>query len=580
MLGVAFIFYNHEYSYPQLSATVSSYIDYGTYNLQDATIYKNIEKLGNDNENIFLESQLEKSNVFIIPHDTADIATLSGFYKKLSETLKNTDKTVVILGPDHFWQLNTSFASTKNNWQTSFGEVNPNLQFVKHLMVNAGVVLENNAFKSEHSISIHIPFIAKYFPSAKIVPIIISPKSFNGQLATLADEIYRFNKDAIVLASVDFYHGTSSQQAHLDDNFSLRILASEDLENLTVINADSTASLYAAKYYASISGNSYFKFLARTTTEGIALEPFTTHLYGAFSSEENSTGLASLLFVGDVMLDRYVDEAFRSRGDEIFFGIEELAQDVDLFIFNHEGTFPNIDRPQNLQSLFFSFRKEPLEAFRNSVGVEVIAGLANNHSYNFGETVYRETRKNLADLGFGIFGSPGGGEVDELMIKKEINGKQIIIYGYNQFGNKKEKIIDLIKTNSKQGQLDIVYAHWGNEYTKSPSNFQKDLARQFSEAGADLIVGHHPHIVQSYEKIGEDVVFYSLGNFIFDQYFRENTQHGLALKVVVEDKKVVIFPIPISLKQSIPKIENNSLLNNIALYSGFANVGKIEINNF
>lgn len=289
---------------------------------------------------------------------------------------------------------------------------------------------------------------------------------------------------------------------------------------------------------------------------------------------------AKAVFVGDVMLDRYVDVAFKIRGAEIFSGTGKLVEDADLFVFNHEGTFPDVDRPQDLQSLLFSFRPGVLEAFQASVGVPIAAGLANNHSYNFGESIYRQTRANLKGADFDIFGSPGGGTPEELMLKKEVNGHTLVLYGYNQFGGSREQITELIGANSKQDQLDIVYAHWGNEYIQAPSSYQKETARNFIDAGADIVIGHHPHIVQPYEKIADSVVFYSLGNFIFDQYFRESTQYGLALRVIVDKDSAKIIPTPVSLYKSTPKVEDDTILSDVALFPGFDNIDTIELINF
>ena len=71
--------------------------------------------------------------------------------------------------------------------------------------------------------------------------------------------------------------------------------------------------------------------------------------------------------------------------------------------------------------------------------------------------------------------------------------------------------------------------HWGQEYHLENSSSQQELAHKIIEAGADLIIGHHPHVVQSIEEYKGKLIFYSLGNFVFDQYFSEETRQGLAV---------------------------------------------------
>jgi len=84
----------------------------------------------------------------------------------------------------------------------------------------------------------------------------------------------------------------------------------------------------------------------------------------------------------------------------------------------------------------------------------------------------------------------------------------------------------------------IVSMHSGEEYTQGLTQFQTSFSQMALEAGADLIVGHHPHVVQKSEQRGEQYVFYSLGNFIFDQSFSEETMKGEIVEVLIENQKI------------------------------------------
>ena len=85
--------------------------------------------------------------------------------------------------------------------------------------------------------------------------------------------------------------------------------------------------------------------------------------------------------------------------------------------------------------------------------------------------------------------------------------------------------------------------HWGVEYANTNSATQRKLAQTLSKLGVDIIVGHHPHVVQNIELIDNTLVFYSLGNFIFDQYFSVPVQQGLVLKL---DSDLGIELLPVS----------------------------------
>ncbi|MCJ7788674.1 MAG: CapA family protein, partial [Candidatus Atribacteria bacterium] len=99
----------------------------------------------------------------------------------------------------------------------------------------------------------------------------------------------------------------------------------------------------------------------------------------------------------------------------------------------------------------------------------------------------------------------------------------------------------------------IISLHWGEEYQLTNSLAQQKLAHQIIEAGADLIIGHHPHVVQNIEKYQGKLIFYSLGNFIFDQYFFLETQQGLAVGLEVYPDKLIfrLFPLQINLGQPV-----------------------------
>ena len=99
------------------------------------------------------------------------------------------------------------------------------------------------------------------------------------------------------------------------------------------------------------------------------------------------------------------------------------------------------------------------------------------------------------------------------------------------------------------GEIPIVYAHWGIEYATTSPEYVRELARSFIDAGAELVVGSHPHVVEESEIYKGNTIYYSLGNFIFDQYFSEDVRNGLLLEAVFNSSGVAaIKEIPIKLE--------------------------------
>ena len=94
-----------------------------------------------------------------------------------------------------------------------------------------------------------------------------------------------------------------------------------------------------------------------------------------------------------------------------------------------------------------------------------------------------------------------------------------------------------------------IFVHWGSEYTHVPSDRQRSLARAFIDAGADLVIGAHPHVVQPVEIYNGKVIFYSLGNFVFDQNFSFATMHGLMIEVDWEKDRTSFGLIPVNIQK-------------------------------
>ena len=250
-----------------------------------------------------------------------------------------------------------------------------------------------------------------------------------------------------------------------------------------------------------------------------------------------------ILFVGDMMFDRAVRKTINSNGYEFVFGDAKTLFDKnrtggpDLVVGNLEGsitTFPSRTlRPSGSTSdapLDFTFAT-PTAAALKSFGVDVVS-LANNHSANRGEAGLAQTRKYLTSAGVEFFGDPGN--LSDKSIVKCIKDLCIGLIGYHEFAYKNDEVVlNDIKALKERTDLIIVMPHWGIEYQKTPTKLQRSLAHNWIDAGADIVIGAHPHIVESIEEYNGHKIFYSLGNFIFDQYFSFDTTHGIAVDISI-----------------------------------------------
>lgn len=245
----------------------------------------------------------------------------------------------------------------------------------------------------------------------------------------------------------------------------------------------------------------------------------------------------SLLAVGDIMLDRSVMLKTQATGDynHPFLLIDPLFKEYDLRVANLEGPITNFKSIANGTGgarFTFTFSPNFVEPLKQRFE---FLSLANNHAHNFGQAGLDQTRKFLTEAGVKYFGGPEN-TLGNISATSSHNGITFGFIGYHQLVEKNfENIIAEAKRLDSEVDLLIAMPHWGIEYEQiNPSYLQKKEAHEMIDAGVDLILGAHPHVVQPIEIYKDKVIFYSQGNFIFDQYFSEETQTGLAVGMNIE----------------------------------------------
>ena len=244
-------------------------------------------------------------------------------------------------------------------------------------------------------------------------------------------------------------------------------------------------------------------------------------------------------FVGDIMLDRGVKEATWNYGNKDFrFPFQNIAETLrgyDILFGNLEG--PLSDKGNDAGSLY-SFRMDP-DAIQglHFAGFDIVS-LANNHIGDWGEEAILDTQARLAGAHIAY---AGGGYKPKVLT---VGDSAISFLAFSESGvygigeRYVEDVEQSIKKAKETSDVVIVSFHFGEEYQTEPNRYQQKISRRAIEAGADAIVGHHPHVVQPIEWYKNSFIAYSLGNFVFDQNFSEATMAGLLLEVVIEDKKI------------------------------------------
>jgi poly-gamma-glutamate capsule biosynthesis protein CapA/YwtB (metallophosphatase superfamily) len=248
-----------------------------------------------------------------------------------------------------------------------------------------------------------------------------------------------------------------------------------------------------------------------------------------------------------VMLDRNVALHAKSAGDEsLITQVESMFLEVDASVVNLEGTNTtnaSVSIPDNTR-LQFTFDPH-FAGFLKSIGITAVS-LSNNHTFDFGEGGYEATKTFLAQSGILSFGSPDNN--DTLSTKVLLHGKTLCLVGYEGFVHPNPAPI-AAEIERIRPSCDIVVAtmHAGEEYFAGYTDQQQTVAHAFIDAGADVVIGTHPHVVEPLEIYKGKAIFYSLGNFIFDQNFSYETTHGLAVLMEWNDTDIQYTLIPITI---------------------------------
>lgn len=299
-----------------------------------------------------------------------------------------------------------------------------------------------------------------------------------------------------------------------------------------------------------------------------------------FLSCSNDKKELKILFAGDLMLDRGVRNHIEKKGmNYLFEDIKPLFKSSDIVIVNFECVASNASLSPTKKK--FTFRADPKWLSSLSENGITHVTLANNHSVDFGEEGIRQTVANLNHSGI----TPIGYYSDETssclptIIKK--NKSSIAIFS-SCFLNQKNGFIcnenattlsERIKKFKEINPSTIVFAclHWGIEMELIPTIEQIAQAHHLINSGADVIIGHHPHVVQTIENYKGKYIFYSIGNFIFDNN-REPANRGIFTEFSlsngkIKSTKIIPFNIIKSKVKRMNTKESNLFMNEISTVS-------------
>ncbi len=266
----------------------------------------------------------------------------------------------------------------------------------------------------------------------------------------------------------------------------------------------------------------------------------------------------TIVFAGDMNFDKHYANmgALMGRGGEIDEALDSDIMDTlrsaDIAMINNE--FPYSDRGAPTAGKKFTFRADPSTVrYLTDLGVDIV-GLANNHAYDYGPDALCDTLDTLSGANIKYVGA--GRNIQEAMTPQyiEAGGIRIAFTAATQIERSlppdtkeatetdpgvlrtldPEKYLEVIREADANADFTIAFVHWGSENVFEYEAAQRELAEAYAEAGADLIIGAHPHVLQGFDYVGEVPVIYSMGNF----WFNSKTMDSCMIEAVISENGV------------------------------------------
>jgi len=475
-------------------------------------------------------------------------------------------KAIVLVSVNHFGTGNSEIITTQKNWQVKGGEIHSEKNLEENLVASGVAVDDEMAFVNEHGITNILSDIEDIFSTIPIVPIIIKDTTSREKIDQLADWVDTECSNCLTIASVDFSHYQPSALAKVHDQFSIQALSNLDHDKIWLSETDSPQTLYLSAKIAGRNNTKNFH-LVYNNNSGEANkkdDAETTSVVLGYYSDKNPEAIVepstSFVIAGDAMFDRNVWHNYQAKGlNAIFdnFGTR-VFRGADLALLNLEGPISSTEIDDDWQSgsMVFNFPPATTSTLKY-LNINAVS-LANNHTANAGSIGLSNTKAVLSSAGIKYFGKPYG--YDESSMIRIEGVIPLSVIGIMTLSDFDESALEAkISVEKAEGRTVIVFPHWGTEYAPKHSASQKSMAKEWIAAGADIIVGSHPHVTQDFEIIDGKPVVYSLGNFVFDQFFSTETQEGLVLAGVITKDKITLSFLPTKEKLVRPEFMTGSV---------------------
>lgn len=281
----------------------------------------------------------------------------------------------------------------------------------------------------------------------------------------------------------------------------------------------------------------------------------TIHVPEKLTSSSGKADETIISLVGDVAFVNPIERNSKAKGyDYAWKEVGQIFQQDDFTLLNLETSITKSE--EKWPEKEFNFRSDPKHAEEmRRQSVEAVS-LANNHTLDFGRKGFADTLRHLKKSGIQYTG--GGADLSEAIrpILFEKNGTKIAVLSFSRvvpsvkwyagknrsgivgaYDSQLEEAIRIVKEWDAKTDVLMVALHWGKMHIEQPGASEERAARRLIDAGADVVIGHHPHVLQGIELYKNRPIFYSLGNFIFPN-LGGNADRTMIAQVVLEGSRV------------------------------------------
>lgn len=489
----------------------------------------------------------------LVPFNDPDTAKRAAFFKKASREA-GSPKTVILVMPDH--SPHGAPFTTSDRRMPSI----PTDTAIVSTLLGSGAANRPDALETEAVTSL-ITGIKDTFPTALLTPVLVNDSVSLDGIQGFSRALRATCPSCLLIAASNLSQSRVALLRDLHDNLTLRALTTLDSTRLLHDAETESPPVLAllAEWSQSQKGNR-FALYARPSAPSLQ-DALASPVYGWFERSNRSVSAPSVSFIfgGDVMLDRMVNHAF--PGDKLLTVFDNLGEGffhgTDGAVVNLEGPVSDTPITDDISSnnLTFNFPPKTIDTLTKAKITSV--SLGNNHTDNAGKSGLATTLGLLETAKIQTIGGPGIADIARVGTIRG-DGLDISIIAANIVFRDIDLVPLVRQEAAKPNTKVIVFPHWGVEYQAVHSNHQAELARAWIEAGADAVIGSHPHVVQDVGEYQGKPIVYSLGNLVFDQTFSQETQQGLFVAGEFTDTDLSLFILPVQAKNLRPTLNDGT----------------------